>query len=70
MRVGGEDWRKKNLGHAKWRVGYFRSILESHQAIPSEHRHADWAEKETLYRGRLKAAMDELERLEGTSQRE
>jgi hypothetical protein len=64
MGTGDENRQRRNLDHAQWRVGYFRSILDRHLAIPAQERREDWAEKEELHRGRLQAAVDELERLE------
>jgi hypothetical protein len=67
MRTHFQDWQQKNLEHARWRVSFFRSILESHLILPPQWRDADWQEKEDLYRKRHMAAESELERLRGVA---
>ncbi|OAI55592.1 hypothetical protein AYO49_05395 [Verrucomicrobiaceae bacterium SCGC AG-212-N21] len=63
MRTDKMEWQQQNLEHARWRVAFFRSILESHLILPQQWRDEDWHEKEDLYRKRHMAAESELARL-------
>jgi len=54
---------RENLEHARWRVEFVLSLLDSHRRMLTR-RDAEWRQKETEYLKQLAAAQVELERLD------
>lgn len=50
--------QERNVEHARWRVAFSRSLLESHRMVPL--RGAEWAQKEAVLLERLAGAEAEL----------
>ena len=63
MRIDDEVTHQRALEHARWRVSFLRSLLESHQWLP--HGGELWRQKNNDYRQRLAHAQEELKKLEG-----
>jgi hypothetical protein len=64
MSFGKPERTHTQAEHARRRVGFFRKILESHLALPSVMRDAEWDMKADLYRRRFAATEQELRRVE------
>jgi hypothetical protein len=54
---------RQNLEHARWRVEFLLSLLDSHRQMLTR-RDAEWQQKEADYVRQLAAAQVELERLD------
>ena len=64
MRADDEERHRRDVDHARWRVSFLRSIVESHRAMSFKWRDRAWKEKDDEYIHRLNAAESEFERLE------
>jgi hypothetical protein len=61
MRIDDEVTHQRALEHARWRVSFLRSLLESHQWLP--HGGELWRQKNNDYRQRLAHAEEDLQKL-------
>ncbi len=64
MRAEDEMCHQRALEHARWRVSFLRSLLESHQWLP--HGPEVWRQKNNDYRQRLAHAEEDLQKLEAS----
>jgi hypothetical protein len=62
MRLSLQDLQQDRLHHARWRVAYRKSLLETHLATPCVG--SDWQYKEAELRQWLEEARAELRRVE------
>ena len=62
MRSEDEKNHQRALEHARWRVSFLGSLLESHQWLP--HGAEMWRQKNSDYRQRLAHAEEDLRKLE------
>lgn len=62
MGVELKENQKHELEHARWRVSFVESMLESHRGLP--WRGAEWKAKEIDLSARLAAAQQEYKRLQ------
>jgi hypothetical protein len=63
MLLNRHERRRQNLEHARWRVEFVLSLLDSHRGMLTK-RDAEWKRKEADYLRQLAAAQIELERLD------
>ncbi len=62
MRVDDQVSHQRAMEHARWRVSFLRSLVESHQWLP--HGPEIWRQKNNDYRLRLAHAEEDLQKLE------
>jgi hypothetical protein len=61
QRMPDHGQQKDRLEHARWRVSFAQSLLDTHRSLP--FRAGTWGEKEAELSGSLASAQAELERL-------
>jgi hypothetical protein len=66
MRPAEEVAQREKLEHARWRVNFLRSLLESHRLM-ARWKNVEWEEKLESHARRLEEAEGEVKRLEGLS---
>lgn len=62
MDSGEAELLRKELEHARWRVKFLSSLLQTHRFVRTKDQ--EWTDKETDYVKRLAAAMEEVTRWE------
>ena len=63
MPLNRHERHRENLEHARWRVEFVLSLLDSHRGMLTK-RNAEWQQKETDYLKQLATAQIELEHLD------
>jgi hypothetical protein len=64
MPVDDGDAYRRRLEHARWRVNFLRSLLESHRMMDCRWKGPDWEERLQADALKLEAAENELKRVE------